>query len=117
MKTEHLLHTRRTTPEERPPCLPELTEDDFCKAKYSYQDKRCFTARMLDVFLNDELKHYVAAYREFRLATMDYMYENHKEDHASCGADRAKGWNAVATQLGYKLVPMEEYIAQCKELV
>lgn len=101
--TEHKAHTRATTPDERPKTLPFLTEDDFCKGRYSHGDKRCFTARMLDIFLQDE-KPYVAAYREFRLATMDYMYEHHKDDHASSGKERAEGWNAVARSLGYELV-------------
>jgi hypothetical protein len=108
METNHLAHTRPTTPEERPQCLPKLTADDFCKAKYSYLDQRCYTARMLDVFLRDEAP-YVAAYREFRLASMDYMYHHHKEDHAANGEQRSKGWNTVAESLGYKLVSMEEY--------
>ena len=108
IKTTHLAHTRATETHERPPVLPRLTENDFCKAKYSHQDKRCFTARLLDIFLREE-KPYVAAYKEFRLACMDYMYQHHKEDHASCGSDRAKGFNVVAESLGYELVSMEEY--------
>lgn len=76
METNHRSYTRPTLPHERPSCLPLLTEDDFCKAKYSYNDQRCYTARMLDVFLKDE-SPYVAAYREFRLASMDYMYAHH----------------------------------------
>ena len=103
MKTNHLSHTRPTSPEERPQFLPRLSEEDFCKAQYSHKDKRCYTARMMDVFLNEE-NPYVAAYKEFRLASMDYMYENHCEDHASSGAQRAAGWNSVAESLGYKLV-------------
>jgi len=109
METDHISFTRKTTPEERPPCLPKLSAEDFCKAKYSYNDQRCYTARLLDVFLRDE-RPYVAAYREFRLASMDYMYHHHKEDHASNGEQRAAGWNAVAESLGYKLVPMEKYL-------
>ena len=37
------------------------------------------------------------------------------QDHAACGADRAKGWNTVATTLGYELVPIEEYIKRNSE--
>jgi hypothetical protein len=110
MNTDHLSYTRKTTLEDRPPenSLPRLTADDFCKAKYSYNDKRCYTARMMDVFLREE-KPYVAAYKEFRLASMDYMYKHHKEDHAASGEQRAAGWNAVAESLGYTLVDHEKF--------
>lgn len=102
--TDHKRFTRPTTPDERP-TLPRLTADDFCKAKYSHGDKRCYTARMLDLFLNEE-QPYVAAYKEFRLATMDYLYEHHKDDHASTAEERAACWNAVAESLGYELVEL-----------
>ncbi len=101
MKTNHIAYTRTTTDEERPE-ISRLSEDDFCKAKYSHGDQRCYTARMLDVFLNEE-KPYVAAYKEFRLATMDYMYQHHKDDHAGNAKDRSECWNTVAESLGYKL--------------
>ena len=107
--SNHLAHTRSTTSEERPATLPILTEDDFCKGKYSQNDKRCYTARLLDIFLSDD-HPYVAAYREFRLATMDYLYKHHKDDHAATAKDRATCFNSVAQQLGYEQVPMDIYI-------
>jgi hypothetical protein len=106
MITDHLSHTRPTTPFERPANLPRLTSNDFCKAKYSHNDQRCYTARMLDIFLNEE-KPYVAAYKEFRLATMDCLYEKHKDDHANGAESRANVWNSVAEKLGYDLISNE----------
>ena len=100
--TNHLKSTRRTSKGERPEFLPHLTADDFCKAKYSQKDKRCYTARLLDIFLDEE-HPYVAAYKEFRLATMDYLYEFYKDDHAQTGEQRAEVFNAVAERLGYEL--------------
>lgn len=101
MKTNHIDYTRTTKPEERP-ILQELTADDFCKAKYSHLDKRCYTARLLDLFLQED-KPYVAAYKEFRLATMDYLYEHYNKDHATTAEQRAAVFNAVARKLGYVL--------------
>ena len=98
---KHLDHTRKTTAEERP-TLYRLTEYDFCKARYSHKDRRCFTARLLDLFLQED-EPYVAAYKEFRLAVMDYLYEHHSDDHASTGKQRAKCFNEVALKLGYEL--------------
>lgn len=107
--TSHATHTAPTKGKfPRPKFLPRLTADDFCKARYSHQDKRCYTARMLDVFL-DPRRAYVEAYREFRLASMDYLYEVHKDDHAGNGEQRSAGWNAVAERLGYELVDMKTY--------
>lgn len=103
MKTNHIDYTRTTDPEERP-VLQELTADDFCKARYSHKDKRCYTARLLDIFLQED-KPYVAAYKEFRLATMDYLYEHYNEDHATTAEQRAGVFNAVARKLGYDLIP------------
>ena len=107
MKTNHIDYTAPTF-ENRPFVLPRLTADDFCKARYSHQDKRCYTARILDVFLDDK-KPYVSAYKEFRLKTMDYLYEHHGDDHASTAEERANVWNEVALSLGYTLVSMEAY--------
>jgi hypothetical protein len=101
METTHLSYTRPTAFHERPK-LTRLTSADFCKAKYSHKDQRCYTARLLDLFLNEE-KPYVAAYKEFRLATMDYLYANHNDDHASTGEERALCFNTVAETLGYNL--------------
>lgn len=101
MYTCHLSFTPATIPEERPAKLPLLGETDFVKGKYADGDRRCYTARMLDIFLPVNGPQYVLAYREFRLATMDYMYEHHNEDHANTGATRAACFNAVAKALGY----------------
>ena len=103
MKTSHLAYTRTTSLDERP-VIRELTAGDFCKARYSHNDKRCYTARLLDIFLQED-KPYVAAYKEFRLATMDYLYQHHKDDHASTAEERAKVFNSVARELGYDLLP------------
>lgn len=109
--TQHVANTAATLGvHERPKYLPRLSADDFCKARYSHQDKRCYTARLLDVFLEPECP-YVEAYREFRLASMDYLYENHKDDHAGNGEQRSAGWNSVAERLGYELVDMPTYKA------
>lgn len=99
---DHKRSTRKTLPHERP-VLPLLEPEDFVKGKYSYGDKRCFTARMMDVFLV-ESNPYVAAYKEFRLAVMDYLYENHRDDHAATAEDRCKCWNEVGLSLGYELI-------------
>ena len=98
---DHATYTQstiRTT--NRPDFLPLLTEHDFVKAKYSHKDKRCYTARLLDIFLQDD-EPYVQAYKEFRLMTMDVLYEWHSEDHATTGAERAAVFNEVARRLGY----------------
>jgi hypothetical protein len=97
----HVDFTRKTAAMERP-VLYRLYPEDFCKGKYSHRDQRCYTARLLDIFLN-EAKPYVAAYKEFRLATMDYLYEFHKDDHAATAEQRAKCFNTVAEKLGYEL--------------
>lgn len=107
----HQSHAKTNSATIRPQMLPRLTEDDFCKGKYSHQDQRCYTGRILDVFLNDKIFYFVGAYKEFRLATMDYLYEHHRDDHAVTGAQRAACWNAVALKLGYRLVDMDEYQA------
>lgn len=106
MKTDHKAHTRPTTSCERPK-IPRLTADDFVKAKYSQGDKRCFTARMLDVFL-EEGNEYVPAYKEFRLAVMDYLYEHHRDDHAKTAEQRAACWNIVGESLGYEFLDASE---------
>lgn len=100
LRTTHLASTPATTDDQRP-VVPWLSPSDFVKAKYSHGDKRCYTARMLDVFLPINGPHYVLAYREFRLATMDYLYANHADDHAATAEDRCKCWNTVATTLNY----------------
>ena len=98
----HIRSTRQTAPEERP-LMPLLRPSDFVKGKYSHKDKRCFTARMMDVFLRED-EPYVAAYKEFRLAVMDYLYENHGDDHAATAEQRCKCWNEVARKLGYNQI-------------
>jgi hypothetical protein len=108
METNHIEYTRPTSEIERPKFLPLLTEDDFCKAKYSQNDKRCYTARLLDIFLTENYP-FVAAYKEFRLATMDYLYKHHSDDHASNAKQRAEAFNAVAKSLGYLQVDMQEF--------
>ena len=107
MITNHLSHANTTKFTIRPPFLPRLTEDDFCKGKYSQNSKWCYTARLLDIFLGDT--YYVEAYKEFRLASMDYLYKHHKDDHASTGRERAKAFNAIAESLGYELIPSSEF--------
>lgn len=114
METNHIEFTKRDGID-RPSILPELTADDFCKAKYSHNDKRCYTARLLDIFLDDE-DPYVGAYKEFRLATMDYLYKYHSDDHANNAEQRAKCFNEVAKSLGYKTVPSKEYYGEINEV-
>jgi hypothetical protein len=98
----HILSTPTTTEDERP-VVARLSPEDFVKAKYSHGNKHCYTARMLETFLPVDGPHHVLAYREFRLATMDYLYKNHGDDHASTAEARCLCWNTVAEQLGYKL--------------
>lgn len=96
----HKSHTPSTTTDQRPN-VSRLTPDDFVKKKYSHKNKLCYTARMLETFLPVNGPHYVLAYREFRLATMDYLYLHHKDDHASTAEQRCACWNSVADCLGY----------------
>lgn len=113
---QHVTHTPATTSKNRPPFIPLLTPEDFCKARYSHNDNRCYTARMLDTFL-DPRHPFVEAYREFRLKTMDYLYEHHRDDHAKDAVSRCKGWNAVAKSLDYDQVPISEYKAWLEAII
>lgn len=110
MQTNHVEFTRTTTKQDRPEYLPFIAESHFCKARYSQNDQRCYTARLLDIFL-DERCPYIAAYKEFRLKTMDVLYRHFKDDHASNAEQRAKCFNIVAQELGYDQLPMEQYQA------
>lgn len=103
MKTEHVKDSRLPEIFERPETLPFITPNHLCKGKYGDGEGRhCYTGWLLELFLGDT--PYVEAYKEFRLKTMDLMYEVYSEDHAQTPQQRADLFNRCAKELGYKQV-------------
>jgi len=99
----------------RPKTLPVMTPDMLCKAKYRDGEQLCYTGWLLELFLK-EGKEYPAAYKQFRLKTMDVLYGRHSEDHANTAEERSAVFNEVAQALGYRQVRhvakwVEEFLA------
>ena len=83
------------------PEIPILYPYHFCKGQYTTSGKFCYTAWLIEIFLNRAFP-FVQAYIEFRLVTMDVMYEKFGEDHASTPEERCDVYNEVASRIGYK---------------
>lgn len=110
MKTNHVEYTGPVG--ERPPYLPIIKPEHLCKAKYQEGNNFCYTGWLLELFLGGhkgDKKEYVGAYKEFRLKTMDILYNDYSEDHANGPYARAAVFNKCAYELGYRQIDMEEW--------
>lgn len=98
----------------RPYLLPELEAKDFVKGHYRDPDnpaRFCYTGWLLHIFLPNDphRRDYVAAYRQFRLATMDEMYAIHDKDRGDTPEERARVFREVARKLNYQTIPVLDW--------